>query len=213
VLVVVAVMSAACATTTITVETPVRADPGTGVAVAFIEEVPLTSSSGYRRDLVSCVMTAIHAQLPGLRSIPGTTLLHALYSTSSEAADALDPLSLMLLQDDPAARQRVSASGIRYVVAVSGGSRMTGASDAIMTPVLIVAGWTRQSEYAAELYDLNSGQVVGRGSATAEAAGGYGLGILPPFVYVLPSLTHSRACERLGTVVVHALGGPRPPTD
>lgn len=208
----VAVVACSACSTSGQVGASVHAESGDGLSIAFIGDVPLSSSSGYEKGMVSCVAEAVRDTLPALRTVPPDVLLKALFPSTSARADALDPLSLMLLRDDPAARQRVSAVGIRYVIALSGGSALVE-SENITSPIVMGAGWTRRSSYSAEIYDVTSGHVTGTASAQAEAFGGFGIGIIPPFLYIVPTLTHSRACARLGAVVVEALGGPAAPQD
>jgi hypothetical protein len=191
----------------------VLAQPGDGLSIAFIGDVPLSVASGYERSIVSCVADAVREKLSDLRTVPSDVLLKVLFPLSSAHADALDPLSLMLLRDDPTARQRLSAVGIRYVIALSGGSAVVEALPLVLPPILMVAGWKRRSAYSAEIYDVASGQVTGTASAQADATGGWGFGLIPPFLYIVPPLTHARACARLGTAVVEALGGPSAPKD
>ena len=95
--------SSACSASGV-VGAPVRVEPGDGLSVAFIGDVPLASSSGYEKGMVSCVSEAVHKELASLNVVPSHVLLKALFPTASARADALDPLSLMLLRDDPVAR-------------------------------------------------------------------------------------------------------------
>jgi len=192
---------------------PVRVEPGDGLSVAFIADVPLSSSSGYEKGMVSCVSEAVHKELASLNVVPSHVLLKALFPTASVRADALDPLSLMLLRDDPVARERLRTAGIRYVIALSGGSATVDAENINASPIAVGGVWTRRSSYSADIYDVASGEVTGTASASADAGGGVGIGIIPPFLYIVPTFTHSRACVRLGAVVVEALGGPAAPRD
>lgn len=191
---------------------PVRAQPGEGLSIAFVGDVPFSSPSGYEKGMVSCVAGAVRDELPALKAVPSRVLLRALFASSSARAEALDPLSLMLLRDDPAARQRVSAVGIRYVIALSGGSGIVE-EQTINTPIAVGGVWTRRSSYSAEIYDVTSGRLTATASAWADAGGGVGFGLIPPFLYIVPTFTHSRACARLGALVVEALGGPAAPQD
>lgn len=198
---------AACTTSGQVGGIPVQTEPGEGVSVASVGDVPLSSSAGDAKGLVSCVVAAIRDKLPAVKTIPADVLLKALFPSSRTRADAMDPLALLLLRDDPAARQRVSAAGIRYVIVLSGGSGLIEAEQG--TSQIALGGvWTRRSAYDANIYDVGSGREIGTASAQAEATGGVGIGLIPPFLYVVPTLTHSRACARLGAVVVEALGGP-----
>jgi hypothetical protein len=208
-----ALMTCSACSTSGVVGASVRAEPGEGLSIAFIGDVPLSSSSGYERGLVSCVADAVRERLASLRIVPSHVLLEALFPPGADGGDALDPLSLMLLRDDPVARQRLTAVGIRYVIALSGGSAMVSSENVNMAPIAAGGVWTRRSSYSAEIYDVASGQVTGSASAHADAGGGLGMGLIPPFFYVVPTFTHSRACARLGAVVVEALGGPDAPRD
>lgn len=189
----------------------VRAKPGDGLSVAFVGDVPLSSSSGYEKGIVSCVSEAVRKDLASLNVVPSHVLLKALFPSASVRADALDPLSLMLLRDDPVAWERLRRAGIRYVIALSGGSTTVDAENVNAAPIAAGGVWTRRSSYSADIYDVASGRVTGTASASADAGGGVGIGIIPPFLYVVPTFTHSRACARLGAVVVEALGGPAAP--
>lgn len=202
----------ACTTTAVVVRS-VRAEAADGLSIAFVEDVPLSSASGDSREVVSCVAEAIRKQLPSLHVVPSEMLLRTFFPSVSTRADALDPLSLMLLRDDALSRGRLKGAGIRYVIALSGGSWSPWVEQGSIPSIAVGAIWMWRSTYSGEIYDTDSGQVMATPSAEADAIGGMGFGIIPPFLYVWPSFTHSRACARLGAAVVEALGGPAAPKD
>ena len=128
---------------------------------------------------------------------PSTVLIDADFATA--------------LLSRPGVRERIAKSGVRYVVAIDGGTSVTQKSGSISCAIgpggggcLGVAFWKKQSGYEANIWDLERG--VSLGTVGTDVSGNsVFIGALVPLPFVAP-VQHT-ACRRMATELQHFLNG------
>jgi hypothetical protein len=153
------------------------------------------------------------ASSPGrhFRLVPHRAFIDSLYPWLEPSTAPADVEFARILLARPGVRERVAASGVRYVVAIEGGTSVVDKSGSLACALgpggggcIGMAFWKKNSEYQARIWDLERGVSLG-----TVGAGVHGnsmiVGAIIPLPFVAP-VQHT-ACTRLAGELDHFLTG------
>jgi hypothetical protein len=160
-------------------------------------------------DVEDCLTARIRAVAPEIAIVPQRAIRDALFPLMEPATQprSEDEFAKLLARDD--VRVRLSARGLRYLVAFAGGTRKEEWGGGILCGAGYGGGgclgfmWRGEdTALDAVLWSLDGSPAVRREAAKAE-----GTSIVPAFVLPIPLMaqTHAEACRELGTRVANAI--------
>jgi len=179
--------------------------PREAIAILTIIGSPLEGEA------VGCISEAIHAATPKVRIIPPDEFRRSVFAARPPDDEAERAKYLTLLATEPAIRDRMATLGIRYLIAIGGGTEQRGGGGVLLPGAPIIVGvWTRHSRLVASVLDLTLTRASGELHAEASGHPWFVLiGILP--VGGAPAFTEGRVCKDLGdAVVLYLKGEPTP---
>lgn len=150
---------------------------------------------------ISCVGDSIGRGRSGLRVVPNTEFVDALFPWFEPRTAPADMKGLPVLMSRPGVAEKIKEKGVRYVVwldgdtdKVAGGGSMSCAAGPGGGGCFGFAWWQNDANYQASVWDL-SGQ-EDAGTVSAELSG---TSFLPAIVVPIPLLarTQSKACNAL----------------
>lgn len=145
------------------------------------------------------------------RLVPHQAFIDSLYPWLEPSTAPTDVEFARILLARPGVRERVAASGVRYVVAIEGGTNVSNESGSLACAATLAGGacigatfWKKQSDYQARIWDLDKG--VSLGTVGADVSGNSMIiGAIIPVPIVAP-VQHT-ACKRLAGQLDHFLTG------
>jgi hypothetical protein len=152
-------------------------------------------------DFISCVGDSIGRGSEGLRVVPNTEFVDALFPWFEPRTAPADTKGLPDLMQKPGVPEMIAEKGIRYVVwldgatdRVAGGGSMSCAAGPGGGGCFGFAWWQNDSKYEASVWDLKGLEDAGTVSADFS-----GTSFLPAIVVPIPLLarTQSKACRGL----------------
>lgn len=160
-------------------------------------------------DVEDCLTARIRAVAPEITIVPQRAIRDALFPLLEPATQpqSEEAFAKLLARDD--VRTRLSARGLRYLVAFAGGTRKEEWGGGILCGAGYGGGgclgfmWRGEgTALDAALWSLDGSPTVRREAAKAE-----GTSIVPAFLLPIPLMaqTHAEACRELGTRVANAI--------
>jgi hypothetical protein len=152
-------------------------------------------------DFISCVGESIGRGSDGLRVVPNSEFVDALFPWFEPRTAPAETKSLPDLMQRPGVPEMIAEKGIRYVVwldgatdRVAGGGSMSCAAGPGGGGCFGFAWWQNDSKYEASVWDLKGLEDAGTVSADFS-----GTSFLPAIVVPIPLLarTQSKACKGL----------------
>jgi hypothetical protein len=145
------------------------------------------------------------------RLVPHQAFVDSVYPWLEPSTVLIDRDFATTLLARPGVRERISNAGVRYIVAIDGGTSVVQKSGSISCAIgpggggcLGVAFWKKQSEYEASIWDLVRG--VSLGTVGADVSGNsVFIGALVPLPFVAP-VQHT-ACKRMARELQRFLNG------
>ena len=162
--------------------------------------------------------TTVAAPLVGLavaggqfRLVPHQAFVDSVYPWLEPSTVLIDSDFATTLLARPGVRERIANAGVRYIVAIDGGTSVVQKSGSISCAIgpggggcLGVAFWKKQSDYEASIWDLVRG--VSLGTVGADVSGNsVFIGALVPLPFVAP-VQHT-ACKRMASELQRFLNG------
>jgi hypothetical protein len=145
------------------------------------------------------------------RLMPHRAFIDSLYPWLEPSTAPADVEFARILLARPGVRERVAASGVRYVVAIEGGTNVSDESGSLACAATPAGGacigatfWKKKSDYQARIWDLERG--VSLGTVGTDVSGNSMIiGAIVPLPLVAP-VQHT-ACKRLAGELDHFLTG------
>lgn len=150
---------------------------------------------------IACVGNSIGSGASGLRVVPNTEFVDALFPWFEPRTAPAETKGLPALMSRPGVAQRIKDKGIRYVVwldgdtdKVAGGGSMSCAAGPGGGGCFGFAWWQNDSNYVADVWDLTGLEDAGTVSADVS-----GTSFLPAIVIPIPLIarTQNKACNAL----------------
>ncbi len=150
---------------------------------------------------IACVGDSIGGGSSGLRVVPNTEFVDALFPWFEPRTAPAETKGLPTLMSRPGVAQKIKDKGIRYVVwldgdtdKVAGGGSMSCAAGPGGGGCFGFAWWQNDSNYEADVWDLTGLEDVGTVSADVS-----GTSFLPAIVIPIPLIarTQNKACNAL----------------
>lgn len=150
---------------------------------------------------INCVGKSIGSGSSGLRVVPNAEFVDALFPWFEPRTAPAETKGLPTLMSRPGVAQKIKDQGIRYVVwldgdtdKVAGGGSMSCAAGPGGGGCFGFAWWQNDSNYEADVWDLDGLEDVGTVSAEVS-----GTSFLPAIVIPIPLIarTQSKACNAL----------------
>ena len=150
---------------------------------------------------IACVGDSIGSGSSGLRVVPNTEFVDALFPWFEPRTAPAETKGLPALMSRPGVAQKIKDKGIRYVVwldgdtdKVAGGGSMSCAAGPGGGGCFGFAWWQNDSNYEADVWDLTGLEDVGTVSADVS-----GTSFLPAIVIPIPLIarTQHKACNAL----------------
>lgn len=150
---------------------------------------------------INCVGNSIGNGSSGLRVVPNTEFVDALFPWFEPRTAPAETKGLPALMSRPGVAQRIKDKGIRYVVwldgdtdKVAGGGSMSCAAGPGGGGCFGFAWWQNDSNYEADVWDLTGLEDAGTVSADVS-----GTSFLPAIVIPIPLIarTQNKACNAL----------------
>jgi hypothetical protein len=143
--------------------------------------------------------------------VPHQAFIDSLYPWMEPSTAPTDVEFARILLARPGVRERVAASGVRYVVAIEGGTNVVDKSGSLACAAgpggagcIGMAFWKKNSNYQARIWDLERG--VSLGTVGTDVSGNSMIiGAIIPVPLVAP-VQHT-ACKRLARELDHFLVG------
>lgn len=202
---------AACSSACVTSRVEETKNAATGLAAT--ESVVVLSASYHKGkttegDFVECVNEELHDDR-GVHIYPGNQFRDDLfpYLEPRTMPQGVDSLPDLLAR--PGVPERIAASGVRYVVwlsgsteETSGGGGMSCAAGPTGGGCFGLAWWEDEGDYKASVWDLRSAQASGQVSANT-----HGTSMVPALILPLPLIarTQATACKALVEELNHFL--------
>lgn len=153
------------------------------------------------------------ASSPGrhFRLVPHQAFIDSLYPWLEPSTAPVDVEFARILLGRPGVRERVAASGVRYVVAIEGGTNVVDKSGSLscaagpgFAACLGMTFWKKNSDYQARIWDLERGVSLGT-VGTGVSGNSMIIGAIVPLPLVAP-VQHT-ACTRFAAELDHFLVG------
>ena len=150
---------------------------------------------------ISCVGNSIGSGSSGLRVVPNSEFVDALFPWFEPRTAPAETKGLPTLMSRPGVAQKIKDKGIRYVVwldgdtdKVAGGGSMSCAAGPGGGGCFGFAWWQNDSNYEADVWDLSGLEDAGTVSADVS-----GTSFLPAIVIPIPLIarTQNKACNAL----------------
>jgi hypothetical protein len=145
------------------------------------------------------------------RLVPHQIFVDSVYPWLEPSTVLIDADFATTLLARPGIRERLAGSGVRYIVAIDGGTNVVQKSGSISCAIgpggggcLGVAFWKKQSEYEASVWDLVRGVSLGTVGANVSGNSVF-IGALVPLPFVAP-VQHT-ACKRMAGQLQRFLNG------
>lgn len=145
------------------------------------------------------------------RVVPHRAFIDSLYPWLEPSTAPADVEFARILLARPGVRERVAASGVRYVVAIEGGTNVTNKSGSLACAAgpggaacIGATFWRKNSDYQARIWDLERGISLGEVGAGVQGNSMI-IGAIIPLPFVAP-VQHT-ACKRLAGELDHFLTG------
>ena len=207
-------VAASCATSTVEVQ---DTRPGLRGGIAADESLTIVSvSSSISEDVLKCVEDSLRGEAPALIVVPSRKFRDSMFPWFEPSTMPGSDDHLAQLMGKPSVRQRVMDLGLRYVVALSGGTYTAGNDSwggcaGGYAAAACVGGMTidMKTDLTAAILDLTSSQSVGEIEATGAGTSGAGLILLLPYFFI--SSTETYTCRALAHSIARFVSGSQPP--
>lgn len=164
------------------------------------------------REFVDCVANGLSGAAPGVKVIPETEFVDAMYPWFEASTAPLDVAGIQRTLDQQEVAERVAEYGVRYVVWVDGSTRTTSSTGNITCAVGPGGGgcfglksWDDEAEYEASIWDLEDVRLSGKVSADAT-----GTSFVPAIIIPVPLIARVRAsaCQGLSQQLAGFISTP-----
>lgn len=152
-------------------------------------------------DFITCVGHSIASGSSGLRVVPNTEFVDALFPWFEPRTAPAETKGLPELMQRPGVPEMIASKGVRYIIwldgntdRVAGGGSMSCAAGPGGGGCFGFAWWQNDSKYQASVWDLNGLEDAGTVSADVS-----GTSFLPAIVIPIPLIARvqSKACDGL----------------
>ncbi len=195
----------------------VREDRKASTGIVPGEAIAILTSTGspLEGEAVGCITEAVRTAIPKVRIVLPDEFRRTVFAAQPPDDEAERAKYLTSLATDPAIRDRMTALGIRYLIAIGGSTRQGGdlKVGAVGGPGggFFIVFWEgpRHSRLVASILDLTQARQVGELHAEASGHPWFVLvGILP---LGRPAFTEGQVCKDIGEAVVNYLTGRNAP--
>jgi len=198
--VVLAISLTGCMTTRVEESKNAKTGIGDGESIVILEASYHTGNET-EDEFVDCISKAVQKGRLGLDVYPHEKFIDAMFPwfeprTMPRDADALPPLF-----QRPGLKERLEASGVRYIVWVSGNTEQSSSGGSLACAIspggggcFGLAWWEDDSSYTAAVWDIRKAK--SSGEVTADV---HGTSVIPALVVPLPLIarTKAAACKSL----------------
>ena len=200
-----------CGSMTLIDETPTDITGPLGFSESVVilrKNVRATSRS--EADFVDCVAETLDSDEYGVAVIPEQRFIDALYPHFETSSMPTEVRSLELLQGNPAAAEKLSELGVRYIVWMHGNTENVASSGSLSCAVgpggggcFGLASWTNRGAYKADFWDLR--RLADVGAVDLKSSGtSYIAGLIVPIP--LLARVKSSACDAMAALIAESLG-------
>jgi len=182
---------------------------GSGESVVILRKNQ-RAASRTEHDFVTCVADSLDASDYGIRVIPEQHFVDALYPHFETSSAPTEVQALEALQQHPAAAERLSEIGARYIVWMHGNTETVDSGGSLSCAIgpggggcLGVASWTDRSAYKADFWDIRA--LADGGTIDLKSTGtSYITGLVVPVP--LLARVKSNACDSMAALIAESLG-------
>lgn len=152
-------------------------------------------------EFVDCISKSVQKGKNRLSVYPDEEFIDALFPWFEPRTAPQGPESLPALLEKPGIDERVRASGVRYIVWVTGDTERSASGGSLSCAVAPGGGgcfglawWENDSSYAAAIWDIRDGKSAGEVSADVQ-----GTSVIPAVIVPVPLIarTKNAACKGL----------------
>jgi hypothetical protein len=168
-------------------------------------------------DFIDCVGKNMAQGRDGLRVHANEEFVDLLYPWFEPGTAPSKPEGVTALLARPGVSERVSASGVRYVIWLDGSTRKTDGGGSLACGAAPGAAgcigfgwWEKESDYEATIWDLRQAKSAGTVGTNVTGTSAIVGAVVPlPFIARVQGTACNRLAEQLRTFFT---GGPAPPT-
>jgi len=152
--------------------------------------------------LAACVQQALKDAGRAAKLIPADEFRRTVFPDRDITSAPRSAESLALLLKVPQFRQQIDSLHLRYLITVreDTASRYESKEFESSAGIVVTSTHTKRTDLTARIIDMKRASQPGVVSATAQSTGVYGVVAILPII--VPAVTESTACERLGLEVV-----------
>jgi len=207
----IAMTTSGCGSMTLVDETPmnITGPLGSGESVVILRKNQ-RAASRTERDFVDCVAQSLHSNDYGIRVIPEQRFVDALYPHFEISSAPTEVEALEVLQQHPAAAEKLSELGARYIVWMHGNTETIDSGGSLSCAIgpggggcLGLASWTDRGAYKADFWDIKA--LTDGGTIDLKSSGtSYVTGLVVPIP--LLARVKSNACDSMAALIAESLG-------
>jgi len=168
------------------------------------------AASRTEQDFVNCVADSLESADYGIQVIPEQHFVDALYPHFEISTAPTEVQALEALQQHPAAADRLSELGARYIVWIHGTTETVDSGGTLSCAIgpggggcLGVASWTDHGTYKADFWDVRA--LADGGTIDLKSTGtSYITGLVVPVP--LLARVKSNACDSMAALIAESLG-------
>lgn len=159
-----------------------------------------------------CLQEKLKHDLQYLKFLQGDKFREAMFPwfEPNTAPKNIEELSALLTK--PLVKKRIETLGVELLIYVSGYTKET---EVVQGADMIAAGFSakRETRILVTVWDLNEIVRVGDTDISFKGTVVGGFGLIPPFIYIWPAFTESKACSETAKRISNCLKGKDLTTD
>jgi len=164
------------------------------------------------KELAECIQEKLKEDLQYMKFFPGDKFREAMFPwfEPNTAPRNIEELSALLSKT--LVQKRIKSLGVELLIYVHGHTKMY---DEYIRAEMIGGGYhgKRETHIWTTLWDLKEIVRVGDTDISFKRTVVYGISLIPPFVFIFPGLTESRACKETAKRISNCLTGNDSITD
>jgi len=152
-------------------------------------------------EFVDCISKTVQKGRHGLDVYPNDKFIDAMFPWFEPRSMPSNPEALPVLFQRPGLTERLAASGVRYIIWVSGATEQSSSGGSLACAIspggggcFGLAWWEDDSSYKAAVWDIRGGKSSGQVSADV-----HGTSVIPALIIPVPLIarTKAAACKSL----------------
>lgn len=151
-------------------------------------------------EFVDCVSKTVQKGRRGLNVFPDEKFIDAMFPWFEPRTMPRGPSALPDLFARPGLTERLEASGVRYIIWVTGDTEQSGSGGSLSCAISPAGGgcfglawWEDDSSYEAAIWDIRSGKSAGEVSADV-----HGTSVIPAVIIPVPLIARTKAAACKG---------------